>query len=107
MARALDADGGGDGPGRRPRTPQVTALVERAAFLPSLLSAAELEVRNLDERPEYAERYWSKVPQLVYEDGAREVELPFIPPRLTATRVGQQLEAELAAIVGGGVNGDR
>ena len=79
----------------------MTALVERAAFLPSLLSAAELEVRNLDERPEYAEQYWSKVPQLVYEDGAREVELPFIPPRLTATRVGQQLEAELAAIVNG------
>jgi hypothetical protein len=51
------------------------ALMDRAAFMPSLLSGVELEVRDIDDRPEWAARYGMAVPVLAAAplDGGVEV----------------------------------
>ncbi|KAL4439702.1 hypothetical protein ABPG75_002703 [Micractinium tetrahymenae] len=77
---------------------KVEALLERAEFLPSVLSAAELEVRDIAARPEWESKYAMSIPVLAASaaDGSGEVEVPRPSPRSSADALQRHIEKFLA-----------
>ncbi|KAL4450541.1 hypothetical protein ABPG77_000897 [Micractinium sp. CCAP 211/92] len=77
---------------------KLEALLERAEFLPSVLSAAELEVRDIAAQPEWESKYAMSIPVLAAAaaDGSGEVEVPRPSPRLSADALQRHIEKFLA-----------
>lgn len=95
-----------------PAQQKVRAALDRAAFLPSPLTGAGLELRDIGSREDWAGALAEEVPLLRVVVGgggggappsAAPTEHPVArpAPRASAERVGAALEAALAAAVGG------
>lgn len=77
---------------------KVEALLERAQFMPSALSAAELEVRDITSNPQWEAKYAMSIPILAMAaaDGSGEVEVPRPSPRYSADALQKHIEKFLA-----------
>ncbi|PRW20758.1 glutaredoxin 2 [Chlorella sorokiniana] len=80
---------------------KVEQLLERAQFLPSALSTAELEVRDITSRPEWEAQYSMTIPVLAAAaaDGSGEVALPRPSPRFTADALQKHIEKHTAGLL--------
>lgn len=72
---------------------KVEALIERAAFVPSILSKADLEVRDIADNPAWQAAFEMQVPVMAQADidGANERALPRASPRVTAEGLAKHL----------------
>ncbi|PSC67204.1 glutaredoxin 2 [Micractinium conductrix] len=77
---------------------KLEALLERAAFMPSAFSTAELEVRDVTSKPEWEQRYAMSIPVLAAAaaDGSGEVEVPRPSPRFSTDALQKHIEKFLA-----------
>ncbi|KAK9831700.1 hypothetical protein WJX74_006484 [Apatococcus lobatus] len=76
---------------------KVRAVIARAEFLPSKLSGADLEVRDIRTKPDWMAAYEYSIPVLtkVSEDGHPEKKIPRAPPKMTAERLARHIEEAL------------
>eukprot|EP00954_Amorphochlora_amoebiformis_P016618 1304497-Amorphochlora_amoeboformis.AAC.1 len=66
---------------------QPQGLIDRAQFLPSPLSAAELLIRDISTNPDWSDDYLTRVPVVaVAGEGGKEVEIEVLP-RVTADKI--------------------
>ncbi|GLI67019.1 hypothetical protein VaNZ11_011184 [Volvox africanus] len=75
---------------------RVQGLIDRAQFMPSVLTEYTLEVRDISTDPAWSVAYAMEVPILttLTVDG-REVRIPRPGPRMTTDKLRQHLEAAL------------
>lgn len=85
------------------------AALDRAAFLPSPLSGAALEVRDIESREEWRAAHAMTVPVLTVVPGSsaawEEWAVVRPAPRAPAERVGAALEAALVSAAAAGRGG--
>ncbi|GAB5357582.1 hypothetical protein AAMO2058_000386800 [Amorphochlora amoebiformis] len=70
---------------------KVQGLIDRAQFLPSPLSAAELLIRDISTNPDWSDDYLTRVPVVaVAGEGGKEVEVEVLP-RVTADKIEREI----------------
>ncbi|KAI8474704.1 MAG: hypothetical protein J3K34DRAFT_518009 [Monoraphidium minutum] len=75
---------------------KMQALIDRAAFMPSALSGATLEVRDISTNAAWQDEMYLSVPVLAaLAPGGREVVLPRPQPRVSADRLEKHLDGAL------------
>ncbi|KAL4544539.1 hypothetical protein Ndes2526B_g00500 [Nannochloris sp. 'desiccata'] len=76
---------------------KLEAILDRAAFMPSILSDVELEIRDVSTNPAWKAAYSMSVPVLAVasSDGSNEREVPRPSPRLTADMLEKHLDKHL------------
>eukprot|EP00882_Tetradesmus_deserticola_P029652 GHRQ01033235.1.p1 GENE.GHRQ01033235.1~~GHRQ01033235.1.p1 ORF type:complete len:162 (+),score=75.42 GHRQ01033235.1:48-488(+) len=80
---------------------KMQGLIDRAQFMPSFLTGATLEARDISTNEEWQGAMRLSVPVLAVLDAqGSEVVLPRPQPRLTAERLQRHLEEALAALGG-------
>ncbi|GFR44191.1 hypothetical protein Agub_g5374 [Astrephomene gubernaculifera] len=75
---------------------RVQGLIDRAQFMPSLLTEYTLEIRDISTNPAWSAAYDMEVPVLtVLAQDGREVCIPRPPPRMTTDKLRRHIEAAL------------
>ncbi|KAJ9528571.1 hypothetical protein QJQ45_020449 [Haematococcus lacustris] len=79
---------------------KLESLISRAAFMPSLLTGCQLEVRDIASSQDWQAAYGLVVPVLALQTpGGREVVLPRAPPRMSADRLQRHVIAAVEAVL--------
>eukprot|EP00878_Enallax_costatus_P009143 GHUV01009557.1.p1 GENE.GHUV01009557.1~~GHUV01009557.1.p1 ORF type:complete len:148 (+),score=40.88 GHUV01009557.1:322-765(+) len=78
---------------------KLQGLIDRAEFMPSFLTGATLEVRDISSNAAWQDAMHLSIPVLAVADAdGEEVILPRPQPRITADRLQRHLQEALAAV---------
>jgi len=78
---------------------KVSAVLQKAQFQPSLLTGADIEVRDITTRPEWEQAYAMEIPVLAHAslDNSNEKQIPRPAPRLSADRLEKHIISALTS----------